>query len=209
MIKKLFALGCLLFGLSALALAANDGPADFIKENSRQILEILKQDNGKNTRQIRQQVESAAIPLFDFQRMTALAVGLGWRQATAEQRAQLTQQFQTLLVQTYSSTMTRFKAAQIDIKPNPVMSNDNREATVKSTVTLPNNPNPVSVDYSLSKTPQGWRVYNVSVEGASLVTVYRNTFNEEIRKNGVDGLVKMLQEKNGSSSSVGIAKSHG
>ena len=88
-----------------------------IKDASRQILDVLKQDNGKNTKQIRQQAETLAVPMFDFQRMTALAVGLGWRQASAEQRTQLTQQFQTLLVRTYSATMTRFKTAQVDVKP--------------------------------------------------------------------------------------------
>lgn len=121
--KKLLAFCCLLFGLSAVAQAAGDAPTDVIKDASRQVLEVLKQDNGKNTKQIRQQAEAVAVPMFDFPRMTALAVGLGWRQASAEQRAQLTQQFQTLLVRTYSATMTRFKTAQVDVKPNPLMSN--------------------------------------------------------------------------------------
>lgn len=194
--KKLLALCCLLFGLSAVAHAAGDAPTDVIKDASRQILDVLKQDNGKNTKQIRQQAETLAVPMFDFQRMTALAVGLGWRQASAEQRTQLTQQFQTLLVRTYSATMTRFKTAQVDVKPNPVMSNGDRDATVKTTVTLPGNSSPVAVDYSLNKGAQGWKIYNVSVEGASLVTVYRNSFNEEVRKSGVDGLIKLLQNKN-------------
>lgn len=194
--KKLLAFCCLLFGLSAVAQAAGDAPTDVIKDASRQVLEVLKQDNGKNTKQVRQQAEAVAVPMFDFPRMTALAVGLGWRQASAEQRAQLTQQFQTLLVRTYSATMTRFKTAQVDVKPNPVMSNGDRDATVKTTVSLPGNANPVTVDYSLNKGAQGWKIYNVSVEGASLVTVYRNSFNEEVRKNGVDGLIKLLQNKN-------------
>ncbi|OWY37204.1 ABC transporter [Xenophilus sp. AP218F] len=196
--KKLLTLFCLLFGLSQLAMAASDSPVDTIKDASRQVLDILKQDNGKNTRQIRQQAEAAAVPLFDFPRMTALAVGLGWRQATPEQRAVLTQQFQTLLVRTYSSTMTRFKSAQVDVKPNPVMGNGGRDATVKTVVTLPgsNSNNTVAVDYILNKGDKGWKIYNVSVEGASLVTVYRNSFNEEIRKTGVDGLIKLLQDKN-------------
>lgn len=197
--KKLFTLFCLLFGLSHLAMAASDSPVDTIKDASHQVLDILKQDNGKNTKQIRQQAETAAVPLFDFPRMTALAVGLGWRQATPEQRTVLTQQFQTLLVRTYSSTMTRFKNAQVEVKPNPVMGNNGHDATVKTVVTLPgsnSNNNTVAVDYILNKGDKGWKIYNVSVEGASLVTVYRNSFNEEIRKTGVDGLIKLLQDKN-------------
>lgn len=195
--KKLIASLLVLLGLSAHSLAATDNPVEQVRETSRQIMDVLKQENGKNTKQVRQQVEALAIPQFDFQRMTALAVGLGWRQANQAQQSALSQQFQTLLVRTYSTTMTRFKNAQIDIQPNATMGNSGREATVKSSVSLPgNDKGPVAVDYTLYKTPQGWKVFNVSVEGASLVTVYRNQFSQEINKSGVDGLIKMLQDKN-------------
>lgn len=196
--KKLLALCCLLFGLSAVAHAAGDAPTDVIKDASRQILDVLKQDNGKNTKQIRQQAETLAVPMFDFQRMTALAVGRGWRDATPQQQQKLIDQFQDLLVRTYSVSMTRFKNAQINVKPNPVFNNEGREATVKSDVLLPNTQDkkPIAIDYTLYKSGQGWKVYNVSVEGASLVTLYRNQFNEEIRKNGVDGLIRSLQAQN-------------
>lgn len=195
--KKFIACFLVLLGLSAHGMAATDNPVDLVRDTSRQIMDVLKQENGKNTKQIRQQVEALAVPQFDFQRMTALAVGLGWRQASPAQQSALAQQFQTLLVRTYSTTMTRFKSAQIDIQPNVVLGNSGREATVKSTVTLPgNDKGPVAVDYTLYKTAQGWKVFNVSVEGASLVTVYRNQFSQEINKSGVDGLIKMLQDKN-------------
>ncbi|UTH76129.1 phospholipid-binding protein MlaC [Chromobacterium sp. IIBBL 290-4] len=194
--KKLISLFCLMLGLSSAQALAADTPVDIIKDGSRQVLDVLKQDNGKNTKQVRQQAETIAVPLFDFPRMTALAVGIGWRQATPEQRTQLTQQFQTLLVRTYSTTMTRFKTAQVNVQANPVISANGRDATVKSSVTLPGNANPVAVDYVLNKGDKGWKIYNVSVEGASLVTVYRNSFNEEIQKSGVDGLIKLLQDKN-------------
>ncbi|WP_293766204.1 ABC transporter substrate-binding protein [uncultured Aquitalea sp.] len=196
--KKFLACFCVLLGLSAPVFAAADNPVDLVRDASRQILDTIKKENGKNTAQIRQQVESIAVPQFDFQRMTALAVGMGWRQASPTQQGQLAQQFQTLLVRTYSSTMTRFKNAQIDVSPNAVMGNSGREATVKTQVSLPgaNDKGPVAVDYTLYKTAQGWKVFNVSVEGASLVTVYRNQFTQEISKSGVDGLIKMLQDKN-------------
>lgn len=197
--KKLLASLGLWLAISVNAFAASDNPVDLIKDATHQILDQMKQENGKNTRQIRQQIEAEALPLFDFQRMTALAVGLGWRQATPAQQAMLTQQFQTLLVRTYSSTMIRFKNAQVDVKPNAIASSSGRESTVKSEVTLPNSDKaPVSLDYTLYKTPQGWKIYNVSVEGASIVTVYRTQFNQEISKNGIDGLIKMLQTKNAS-----------
>jgi phospholipid transport system substrate-binding protein len=196
--KKLFTSLLLMLGLAAPALAAGDSPVDVIGTTSQNALELLKKENGKNTSQVRKQVEDMVVPLFDFTRMTALAVGKDWRAATPAQQSQLAEQFQTLLVRTYSSTMTRFKSAQIDVKPNAQINNNGREAVVKSEVTLPGNGDKknVMVDYTLYKGTQGWKIFNVSVEGASLVTIYRNQFGEEIRKNGVDGLIKMLKDKN-------------
>lgn len=196
--KKLFTSLLLMLGLAAPALAAGDSPVDVIGTTSQNALELLKKENGKNTSQVRKQVEDMVVPLFDFTRMTALAVGKDWRAATPAQQNQLAEQFQTLLVRTYSSTMTRFKSAQIDVKPNAQINNNGREAVVKSEVTLPGNGDKknVMVDYTLYKGTQGWKIFNVSVEGASLVTIYRNQFGEEIRKNGVDGLIKMLKDKN-------------
>ncbi|MDN0085024.1 ABC transporter substrate-binding protein [Crenobacter sp. SG2305] len=208
MMKRLFASFCALMMLvSSSAFAASDSPVETIRDGARQVLDLLKQDNGKNTRQIRQQVEAVAVPQFDFQRMTALAVGRGWRQASPEQQQQLSQEFQTLLVRIYTSTMTRYKGTQVDVKPNPILASNGREATVKSEVTLPNSSDkkPVSIDYTLYKTSQGWKIYNVSVEGASLVTVYRNQFNDEINKNGVDGLIKLLKDKNAGVTAKGNA----
>lgn len=184
----------LVFATSARADTAS--PVEFVRDNSRQVLDLLKKDDGHNTRKIREQVEALVLPKFDFKRMTAYAVGKNWRIATPEQQNQLAAQFQELLVRVYASTMTRYKTAIIDVKPNAVMNGN--EAIVRTAVSLPssNNQKPVSIDYTLYKTPQGWRVYNVSVEGASLVTAYRNQFDTEIRTNGVDGLIKSLKDKN-------------
>ncbi|MCP9759550.1 ABC transporter substrate-binding protein [Aquitalea sp. S1-19] len=197
--KKLLLTTLFLLGLSTQATAA-DTPLALIQDTSAQVLELLKKDDGKNTARIRTQVETFVIPKFDFTRMTALAVGRGWRDATPEQKDALAREFQTMLVRTYSGTMTRFKNASVNIKPNIILNNEGREATVKSEITTgSNNGNgskPVNVDYVLYKTAQGWKVFNVSVEGASLVTVYRNQFSDEIRKNGLDGLIRALQDKN-------------
>lgn len=201
MMKRLFIALAAFVGFSlAAAHAESSNPVDLVSDTSRQVLDLLKKDDGKNSRQVRAQVEALVVPKFDFKRMTALAVGRGWRDATPDQQAELSSQFQSLLTRTYASTMWRFKQAQIDVKPNAMLTPDGREATVRSEVLLPNSADkkPVSVDYILYRTPQGWRVYNVIVEGASLVTVYRNQFNEEIRKNGIDGLIKVLRTKNDS-----------
>jgi phospholipid transport system substrate-binding protein len=193
----------LLVGLAAPALAQSDSPVDLVRDTSRQVLDTLRKDNGSNTAKVREQVEALVLPKFDFKRMTALAVGMGWRQADPAQQTALTEQFQSLLVRSYTTTMTRFKNAQVEINPNPVYTSDGREAVVKSQVSLSNAASgggnqPVEIDYTFYKTNQGWKVFNVAVEGASLITAYRNNFSEEIRKGGVDGLIKTLKAKNAS-----------
>ncbi|MFC3625473.1 phospholipid-binding protein MlaC [Vogesella amnigena] len=195
--KKLFTSLLLLLGLAAPAMAADDA-VNLVQDTSQKALDILKKENGKNTRQIREQVENMVVPLIDFTRMTALAVGKDWRAASPAQQEQLSTQFKALLVRTYASTMIRFKTAQIDVKPAAQYNNGGREAVVKSEVTIPGNADKknVSIDYTLYKGAQGWKIFNVSVEGASLVTVYRTQFGEEIRKNGIDGLIKQLKDKN-------------
>lgn len=182
------------FSLHAMA----DTPDELVRDTSRQVLDVLKRDNGKNTKAIRGEVETLVLPKFDFTRMTALAVGRGWRDATPEQQKQLTEQFRTLLVRTYSSTMTRFKNAQITVQPSNTAA-DAREATVRADVELPANSGEkrsAQVDYTLIKTASGWRVYNVSIEGASLVTIYRNNFNDILRQGGPDALIQSLKDKN-------------
>jgi phospholipid transport system substrate-binding protein len=183
---------------AAPARADTASPVDFVRDTSKQVLDLMKKDDGHNTRKVRDQIEAIVLPKFDFKRMTAYAVGKNWRIATPDQQSQLTDQFQSLLVRVYASTMTRYKNAVIDVKPNAVMNNSGSEAIVRTAVSLPSNGNqkPVSIDYTLYKTQQGWRVYNVSVEGASIVTAYRNQFDTEIRTNGVDSLIKSLKDKN-------------
>ena len=182
------------FSLHAMA----ETPDELVRDTSRQVLDVLKRDNGKNTKAIRAEVEALVLPKFDFTRMTALAVGRGWRDANPEQQKQLIDQFRMLLVRTYSSTMTRFKNAQITVQASAPAA-DAREVTVRSEVELPANAGDkrsAQVDYTLIKTPTGWRVYNVSIEGASLVTIYRNNFNDILRQGGPDALIQSLKDKN-------------
>lgn len=186
------------------AVFAGNGPTDVISNGSTKILNIIKQDNSKNTAQIMQQMENAAIPLFDFQRMTALAVGRGWRTATPAQQTALIKEFKSLLIKTYSGTMMRFKNANVNINSSPVMANNGNEATVKSVIEPGDGKKSVMVDYTLYNGSQGWKIFNVSVEGASLVTVYRNQFNDEINKNGIDGLIKLIKDRNSNAKTAEI-----
>jgi phospholipid transport system substrate-binding protein len=128
--------------------------------------------------------------------MTQLAMGRNWARATPEQQQRLTAEFQTLLVRTYSNALTQYRDETIDVKPLRADASAG-EVTVRSEVVRAGRP-PVQIDYSMAKTPQGWKAYDVIVGGVSLVTNYRDEFAEQVKAGGVDGLVKTLAAKNAS-----------
>lgn len=179
-----------------LAIASPQQAVSQLKENSTQVLNILGAANGVNDEQVRRQAENYAIPYFDFERMTALAVGAPWRSATPAQQQDLTKEFKTLLIRTYSGTMLKFRNAKANVYSNPVVNKNGREIIVRVDVTTPNS-KPVRMDYTMYQSGNMYRIYNVAVEGASLVTVYRNQFNQTISQKGIDGLIAELRAKNG------------
>ena len=182
--------------LVAQIVSAEENPTTLVSETSEIVRAILVKENGSNTEAVRTEVQQVLYPRFDFSRMTALAVGKYWKQATPEQKTALSDEFRTLLTRTYFSTMLRYRDAKLNVKQEPLLANDGKEATVKSDVVVGNAQQPVLIDYVLYHTEEGWKVFNVSVEGASLVTVYRNQFAEEINKGGLDGLIQSLRNKN-------------
>lgn len=193
--KFLGALSICIMSIS-MAIASPQQAVSQLKENATQVLNILGAANGKNDEQVRRQAENYAIPYFDFERMTALAVGAPWRTATPAQQQDLTKEFKTLLIRTYSGTMLKFRNAKANVYNNPVVNKKGREIIVRVDVTTPNS-KPVRMDYTMYQSGNMYRIYNVAVEGASLVTVYRNQFNQTISQKGIDGLVAELRAKNG------------
>ena len=139
-------------------------------------------------------VETKVLPYFNFQRMTALAVGRDWSKATPEQKQRLSEEFKTLLVRTYSNALTAYKNQTVVYKPLR-MQPDDRNVVVRTEVVQPGS-KPVQLDYSLEKQDESWKVYDVIVAGVSLVTNYRDTFGQEVRNKGIDGLLTMLVERN-------------
>lgn len=178
-----------------LAFATPQQAVEQLKENSREVLNILSRANGGNNDQIRRQAENYAVPYFDFAKMTELAVGAPWRQANAQQKAQLTEQFKTLLIRTYSGTMMQYRNARVNIRPNAVSRGNS--VVVTADITPTGGAKAVVMDYTMYASQGRYRAYNVAVEGASLVTVYRNQFNATIRQKGIDGLIAELRQKNG------------
>jgi phospholipid transport system substrate-binding protein len=194
--KILFQTLCVFMAISAAVVRAHEDPSALVTYTSEEVRSILMKENGSNTDSVRAEVETVLFPRFDFMRMTALAVGKHWRTATPEQKEALIAEFRTLLTGTYFNTMLRYRDAKITIKPDVIIENEGKEATVKSSVLVKDIKEPVAIDYVLYNTAEGWKVFNVNVEGASLVTVYRNQFGDEITKNGIDGLIATLKSKN-------------
>jgi phospholipid transport system substrate-binding protein len=177
--------------------AEEDSPDALIRQVTEEVLAVVRQDKdiqGGDTEKAIRLVEAKVLPHFDFQRMTALAMGREWRKATAGQQKQRADEFRTLLVRTYSNALTGYKDETVSYKQTRMQPGDT-EATVRSEISQPGG-KPIRLDYSVEKQPDGWKVYDVVVAGVSLVTNYRDTFTQEVRANGVDGLIKMLSDKN-------------
>jgi phospholipid transport system substrate-binding protein len=185
------------FLLAPLAPAQELAPDALVKSVSEEVLDIVRRDKdiqAGNTKKTIDLVETKVLPHFDFARMTALAMGPNWRKATPEQQKLLTDQFRTLLVRTYSTALSSYKNHTIDFKPLRAQPGDT-EVVVKSEVKQPGQQS-VPIDYSMEKTASSWKVYDVAVGGVSLVTTYRDTFTNEVRQGGIDGLIRSLTDKN-------------
>jgi phospholipid transport system substrate-binding protein len=145
-------------------------------------------------RRLAELAETKVVPHFDFRRMTQSAMAKNWRLATPEQQEQLTREFKTLLVSTYSRAITTYRDQAIEIRPlrtEPAGS----EVTVRSEIKQPGQ-SPTVIDYDLERSADGWKIFDVKVGGASLVVTYRDTFAEEVRNGGIDGLITSLTNKN-------------
>jgi phospholipid transport system substrate-binding protein len=180
------------------ALAADEAPDAMVKRIADEVVAIVKTDKdvqAGNSAKVVQLAEEKVLPHFDFTRMTRLAVGRNWQQATPEQREALTKEFRTLLVRTYSSSLSQYRDQKIQVKPMQVAPGD-EDVMVRTAILQENGPQ-IPIDYRMEKTKdQGWKVYDVVIDGASLVTTYRGSFNDQIQRGGIDALVKTLQERN-------------
>lgn len=183
--------------LCSSAFAQELSPDALVKKITDDVLNVVRQDKeiqGGNTKKAIELVENKVIPNFNFQRMTALAMGRDWSKATPEQKKRLADEFKTLLVRTYSNSLTAYKNQTVAYKPTKLQGGET-DVLVRTEILQPGN-KPVQLDYALEKQDSTWKVYDVIVAGISLVTNYRDTFAQEVRANGVDGLIQMLDAKN-------------
>jgi phospholipid transport system substrate-binding protein len=184
----------LLLHAVAYAAAGAAAPDALVKSTVDDVLSVIKQNRDRRT--LVDLAEKKVLPHFDFQRMTRLAVGKSWREASPQQRQALESAFRTLLVNTYTTALSAQDTVDpsVEVKPAKVGPQDD-DAVVHTVVTQPGK-QPTAVDYRMERVADGWKVYDVIVENLSLVTNYRTTFASEISKDGIDGLIRALQAKN-------------
>jgi len=198
-IKQLIAVATLAFATTGFASAqnANEAPDALVKRISSEVLTIAKTDKdiqAGNTRKVMDLVETKILPYVDFERMTSLAAGRYWREATPEQKRQLSAEFRTLLIFTYSGALSQVRNETIEFKPLRADPSDT-EVEVRSQVNMTRG-EPILLNYRVAKGTSGWKIYDINVLGAWLVETYKGTFNAEISKGGIDGLIKTLAAKN-------------
>jgi phospholipid transport system substrate-binding protein len=195
--------------LSALTLSAAsflsfaqsvEAPDALVKRLAFEVTEAAKADkslaNG-DAAKVAALVDTKIIPFVNFQRMTASAVGRTWRSATPEQKKRLEEEFKTLLVRTYAGAIKEIKDSTVIVKPLRAAAEDT-EVIVRSEVR--GKGDPIQLDYRVEKAKTGditaWKIYDMNVLGVWLVETYRGQFSQEINANGLDGLIKVLAERN-------------
>ncbi len=191
-----FAAMILMLVLAPVA-SAQEAPDAMVKRVANEVQQIVKSDpkvQAGDQQRIREVIETKLLPNFDFEKMTALAMGRNWRQATPEQQKQLIDQFRALLVRTYSGALSQYRDQVMDFKP--MRGDPNATDVMVRSEVVRTGQVPVQIDYGMTKTAGGWKVADVVVGGISLVTNYRDEFNEQIKNGGIDGLIKTLSAKN-------------
>ena len=191
-------LSLLVILVAPVALAQDVAPDVMVKGITMDVLNIIRKDKeiqAGSPKKIAELVETRILPHFDFARMTQIAVAVNWRKATPEQKKALTEEFKTLLVRTYSNALTLYRDQAVDFKPLHMKAGDT-DVTVRSEIRQKGAQQPVTLDYDMEKTANGWKVYDVKVGGVSLITNYREDFAAQVRESGIDGLIKALVSKN-------------
>lgn len=183
--------------LLACPVWSMERPDTLVDNTAQEVLTIIKQDKelrAGNHAKLLDLIESKILPHFDFKRMTQLAMGKNWSKAAPEQQQTLVDEFRTLLVRTYSNALSTY--SNHTIKVEPLKEEPAGDTMVKTKVIQGAGQQPIPIDYSMEKTGDGWKVYDVTVAGVSLVTNYRSTFNSQVSEGGVEKLIKTLSDKN-------------
>lgn len=182
--------------LSFHSLAAL-GPDELVKKTAEDVLHIIKTDKEiqkGNKEKIYKLAEEKILPNFDFNKIARLVLGRNWRSASDKQKKDFIVQFRTLLLKTYAVALLKYKDQIIEFKPTKI--SETADIVIVKSEIKQSGGQPIKVNYALSKKDENWLVFDIVIEGVSLVTNYRSQFSSEIRRNGIDTLIKKLVKKN-------------
>jgi len=196
--KILSALFACLTALALPARAQQDlGPEELVRKVTQDVLDAIKSDKelaAGDKRKALKLAEEKVLPHIDFDEATRLAVGRAWAQAMPEQREKLVEEFRRMLVRTYSNAISAYQGQTMKVLPVRMKPGDTEVAVHNRYIRAGGTPLPV--DYQMHRTEQGWKIYDITVEGVSLVLTYRSEFDAIVKQQGIDGLIKRLEEKN-------------
>ena len=186
-----------LFVAAASAQTSSATPDAMVRDLSNEVLNAIKADKALKSGdagRAQKLVDEKVLPYTDFQKMTQLSVGPGWRNATPEQRAALTREFRTLLVRTYSGALSQVSDHKVELRPFRAQPTDT-DVIVRTQV-VASRGDPIQLDYRLEKTDGGWKIYDINILGVWLVENYKSQFSSQVNSGGIDGLIKTLTERN-------------
>jgi phospholipid transport system substrate-binding protein len=188
----------ILVGISTVSGAAVQSPQALIKDTSEKVTTALRENKTElqaDNSKLYGLVQEIVLPHFDFTLMSRWVLGKYWRQATAEQRRQFVDEFRTLLVRSYAGALLEYADEEITFPPSRELAEDAEKATVRSMVELEGQES-IPITYSLRRRDEGWKVYDVKVDGISLIINYRSTFANQIRDDGIDAVISDLSQRN-------------
>ena len=200
--KTLLVVVASLIGMSCVQAQNPDTPDGLVKLVVEDVMNTIKNDKAIQSgdlRKINALVDQKILPHSNFQKTTQLSMGRNWAKASPQQQTQITQEFKTLLIRIYGGALAQVKDQKVQYKPFRAAADDT-DVIVKTAVI--GKGEPIQLDYRLEKTANGWKVYDINILGAWLVESYRNQFNDQISKGGIDGLIQFLQQRNNALSST-------
>jgi len=195
-IKILFVTQALVLGIGMVQAQDVKTPDGLIKFVVEDVLIVIKNDKAIQSgdfRKINALVDEKILPYSDFQKTTRMSMGRNWSKASPAQQDQITQEFKILLIRIYGGALAQIKDQKMQYKPFR-SSPDDTDVIVRTAIL--GKGDPIQLDYRLEKGANGWKVYDINILGAWLVESYRNQFNDQISKGGIDGLIKFLQDRN-------------
>ena len=176
---------------------ADGTPCEVIKSSAQTLSDAVNQNISE--KKAVSMIQNSIVPQIDFTIMTRLAMGAQWKQATPDQQTQIVGLFKQMLVYSYTNALSKLKGAQVSISSSTISGEKQNKAIVNSSLKMPNNGDsnnqPINIEYDLAKIGSAWKIYDVKIEKVSIVTTYRTQFNDEVQKDGVNGLIAQLQTK--------------